>query len=79
MTNFWSQVIFVILDYGKQKGLGASDLWGCYAQCAHAIAKNLYRLGQVLGSYRASKSKKSNFLLSSKMQKNRFSEDAKVV
>ena len=78
MAYFWPYEIFCFPDCGNQEGLGASGWWVWCTQYAHAITKNSSHLGQVLGSCRASKSKKSNFSLFSKNEKYRFLQVTKV-
>ena len=66
------------LSCGQQKRLGVPGLWVWCAQHAHTINENSSQLDQPLRSYRASKSKKSNFSLFSKSEKNRFLQVTKV-
>jgi len=78
MAIFDPKIIFLSPDWDNQEGLGAVAQVVCCTKHAYAISKNLSHLGQVLGSCRATKLKKSNFWLLRKSEKSRFSQVTKV-
>ena len=52
--------------------MGGAARWVCYTTSTYAITLSMSRLGQVLGTYRAAKQKKSNFSLLSNPRKSQF-------
>lgn len=64
--------IFLLFGCIHSEELGASGLWVCCRPYALAMTKYSSHLDQVLGSYRTSKLKKTNFSRFFKSEKNQF-------